>query len=151
VTRKKDLPILPPKPESQSKPEVFMATIRQNQVAELVKRNFSLLLQQEGAYIYGREPFVTVTNVKMTPDMNIAKIYLSVFNTENKQAVILEMEDSYVRLKQALAQRIGKQLRRMPELQFYLDDTLDEMYRVDALFQRLEQENQLGEDQPGGK
>lgn len=128
-----------------------MATIRQNQVAELVKRNFSLLLQQEGAYIYGREPFVTVTNVKMTPDMNIAKIYLSVFNTENKQAVILEMEDSYVRLKQALAQRIGKQLRRMPELQFYLDDTLDEMYRVDALFQRLEQENQLGEDQPGGK
>jgi ribosome-binding factor A len=82
----------------------------------------------------------------MTPDMNVAKIYLSVFNTENKQAVILEMEDSYVRLKQALAHRIGKQLRRMPELQFYLDDTLDEMYRVDALFQRLEQENQLGED-----
>lgn len=110
----------------------------------MIKRHFSVLLQQEGAYIYGSEPFVTVTNVKMTPDFNIAKIYLSIFNTENKQEVILEMEDKYVRLKQALSGRIGKQIRRMPELQFYIDDTLDEMYRVDNLFQRLEAENQMG-------
>ncbi len=121
-----------------------MATIRQNQIAELIKRNFSIMLQQEGPYIYGKEPFVTVTNVKMTPDFNIAKIYLSIFNTENKQEVILEMENSYPRLKQALAHRVGKQIRRMPELQFYIDDTLDEMYRVEALFQRLETENQMG-------
>lgn len=121
-----------------------MATIRQNQVAEMIKRHFSLMLQQEGPYIYGTEPFVTVTNVKMTPDFNIAKIYLSVFNTENKQEVILEMEHNYPRLKQALAYRVGKQIRRMPELQFYIDDTLDEMYRVEALFQRLEADNQMG-------
>lgn len=121
-----------------------MATIRQNQVAEMIKRHFSLLLQQEGAYVFGPEPFVTVTTVKMTPDFNTAKIYLSVFNTENKQAVMLEMEHHYLRLKQALATRIGKQIRRMPELQFYLDDTLDEMYRVEALFQRLEADNQMG-------
>ncbi len=110
----------------------------------MIKRHFSTMLQQEGPYIFGREPFVTVTNVVMTPDFNIAKIYLSIFNTENKQAVILEMEDSYTRLKQALAHRIGRQIRRMPELQFYIDDTLDEMERVEALFQRLESENQMG-------
>jgi len=110
----------------------------------MIKRHFSVLLQQEGAYIFGTEPFVTVTNVKMTPDFNIAKIYLSIFNTENKQEVILEMEHSYTRLKQALASRIGKQIRRMPELQFYIDDTLDEMFRVDTLFQRLEADNQMG-------
>jgi ribosome-binding factor A len=117
-----------------------MATIRQNQIAEMIKRHFSQLLQQEGAYIYGTEPFVTVTAVKMTPDFSLAKIYLSVFNTENKQAVILEMEDSYHRLKQALTYRIAKQIRRIPELKFYLDDTLDEMYRVESLLQRLEEE-----------
>ncbi len=121
-----------------------MAGKRQLQVAELIKRHFSLMLQQEGSYVFGTEPFVTVTNVKMTPDFNIAKIYLSIFNTENKQEVILEMEDNYVRLKQALAARIGKQVRRMPELQFYIDDTLDEMYRVEALFQKLEADNQMG-------
>jgi ribosome-binding factor A len=123
-----------------------MADIRQKQVAEMIKRHFSVLLQQEGAYIYGTEPFVTVTNVKLTPDFNNAKIYLSIFNTENKQEVILEMEHQYIRLKQALAARIGKQMRRMPELQFFIDDTLDEMYRVDSLFQRLEAENQMGRD-----
>ena len=74
----------------------------------------------------------------------IAKIYLSIYNTENKQEVILEMEDNYIRLKQALAARIGKHLRRMPDLQFYIDDTVDEMYRVEALFQKLEAENQMG-------
>ena len=102
------------------------------------------MLQQEGSYIYGAEPFVTVTAVKMTPDFSTAKIYLSIFNTENKQEVILEMEDNYIRLKQALAARVGKRLRRMPELQFYIDDTLDEMYRVETLFQKLETDNQMG-------
>ena len=62
-------------------------------MAEQIKRNFSIVLQQEGSYIYGTEPFVTVTNVIMTPDFSIAKIYLSVFNTDNKQEVILMMED----------------------------------------------------------
>ncbi|MEK7254242.1 MAG: 30S ribosome-binding factor RbfA [Bacteroidota bacterium] len=126
-----------------------MATIRQNQVAELIKRNFSTVLQQEGGYIYGTEPFVTVTTVKMTPDLNIAKVYLSVFNTENKQEVILEMENAHHRLKQALTHRIHKQLRRMPELQFYIDDTLDEMYRVEELFKKLEVDNQLGKREDG--
>ncbi|MBK8562271.1 MAG: 30S ribosome-binding factor RbfA [Saprospiraceae bacterium] len=121
-----------------------MADIRQKQVAEMIKRHFSVLLQQEGGYIYGTQAFVTVTNVKMTPDFNIAKIYLSIFNTENKQEVILEMEHHYTRLKQALAARIGKQMRRMPELKFFIDDTLDEMHQVDTLFQRLEADNQMG-------
>lgn len=121
-----------------------MAGIRQNQIAEMIKRHFSLILQQEGSYIFGTQAFVTVTSVKMTPDFSIAKIYLSVFNTENKQEVILEMEHNYSRLKQALSHRIGKQIRRMPELQFYIDDTIDEMYRVEALFQRLESDHQMG-------
>ncbi len=121
-----------------------MATIRQNQIAELIKRNFGVMLQQEGPYIYGKEPFVTVTAVNMSPDLSLAKIYLSIYNTENKQEVILEMEQNYPRLRQALGNRIGKQVRRIPELAFYIDDTLDEMNRVDILFTRLEAENQMG-------
>lgn len=121
-----------------------METKRQKQAAELVKRNFSLVLQQEGGYIYGPEPLVTVTEVKVTPDLSLAKIYLSVFNTENKQAVLLEMEEELVRLRQSLAQRIRKHIRRIPDIALYADDTLDEMYRVDALFNRLYEEDQMG-------
>ncbi|MCB0617605.1 MAG: 30S ribosome-binding factor RbfA [Saprospiraceae bacterium] len=115
-----------------------METKRQKQIAELIKRNFGLLLQQEGPYIYGSSPLVTVTNVKMSPDLSISKIYLSVYNTDEKQTVILEMEEHLSRLRQSLGNRIKKQVRRIPELQFYLDDTLDEMYRLNDLFDRLE-------------
>ncbi len=121
-----------------------METKRQKQVGELIKRHFSMVLQAEGSYIYGAQVLVTVTNVKMTPDFSLAKIYLSVFNTDNKQATILEMEDQQVRLKQSLAARIRKQVRRIPEIAFYLDDTVDEMYRINAMFEQLHQNNQTG-------
>ncbi len=114
-----------------------MASKRQSQVASTVKRNFSVVLQQEGTYVYGVEPLVTVTNVVMTPDMGEAKIYLSVYNVEDKQTVILQMEDNLTRLRQLLAQRIRKHVRRIPYISVYLDDTLDEMYRLNDLFDRM--------------
>lgn len=124
-----------------------METKRQRQVAELVKRNFSIVLQQEGSYLYGHEPLVTVTAVKLSPDLGLAKIYLSVYNTENKQAVLLQMQEEIVRLRQELAHRIKKHVRRIPEIAFYLDETVDEMYRVNDLFERLRRENQMGTDE----
>ncbi|HPG08170.1 MAG TPA: 30S ribosome-binding factor RbfA [Saprospiraceae bacterium] len=123
-----------------------MPSIRQSQVAELVKRNISMFLTQEGSYLYG-DPLVTVTNVVMSPDLLIAKVYLSVFNTENKQAVILELEENYSRVRQAMSIRLRKQLRRMPQFEFFLDDTLDEMYRLRDLFQRLREDHQMGEEE----
>lgn len=121
-------------------------SIRQLQIAEQIKRNFGELLQTEGSYIY-EDAFVTVTRVWMSSDLGLARIYLSVFNTENKQAVILSMEEEYSRLRQGLGNRMRRQLRRIPELEFYLDDTLDEMYRLNALFDRLHADNQMGEEE----
>ena len=111
----------------------------------MIKRNLGIILQQEGAYIYGVEALVTVTNVKMTPDFSIAKVYLSVYNIEDKQSVILHLEENYPRVRQMTAHRLKRQIRRVPELQFYLDDTLDEMYRLNALFDDLRNKDQLGE------
>ena len=121
-----------------------MESKRQLQVAEMVRRHIGTLLQQEGPYIYGAEVLVTVTNVKMSPDMGLAKIYLSVYNTENKQAVILQMEDQHFRIRQAFSQRVKKKMRRVPELQFFIDDTLDEMYRLNELFNQLDHDKQKG-------
>ena len=117
---------------------------RQNQVAEVVKRNFGILLQSEGGYIYGREPLVTVTNVEMSPDMGLAKIYLSVYNTENKQAVLLMLRAEQKMLRQGLAKRIKSHVRRIPDISFYLDETLDEIFRVGELFKKLEKDGQMG-------
>lgn len=117
---------------------------RQQQMGELIRREFSVVLQEMGGYIYGHEIMVTVTQVKVTADFGLAKIYLSIFNTENKQAVLLMMEKELNRLKSSLSNRIRKKVRRIPNIVFYIDDTLDEMYRVADLFDRLEKDNQMG-------
>ncbi len=123
-----------------------MESKRQKQVGEVVRRNFSMVLQNEGGYIYGTEPMVTVTSVKVSPDMGIAKVYLSVYNVEDKQSVILQMDASNQKLRQSLAHRVKRHMRRVPELHFYLDDTLDEMYRLNGLFNRLGKDDQPDSD-----
>lgn len=128
-----------------------METKRQRQVAEVIKRNFSLVLQAEGSYVFGAKPLVTVTNVKVSPDLSLANIYLSVWNTDNKQAVILLMEEEEPRLKSAFGTRVRRHMRRVPNLAFYLDETLDEMYRVDNLFDKLEADNQLPKSEGEGE
>lgn len=122
-----------------------MESKRQRQIAEMIKRNFSTVLQQEGSYIYGPEPLVTVTEVHPTPDLSLCKIYVSIWNTDNKQAVIMQMNEEHQRLKSALAYRIKKQMRRIPAISFFIDETLDEMHRVESLFDRLYEEEQMPE------
>lgn len=122
-------------------------TKRQRQVAETIKRHFSVVLQQQGSYIYGIEPLVTITEVKVTSDLSLAKIYLSIFNTENKQAVILQIESEKRHLKQAFAARVKKHLRRVPDLDFYEDETLDEMYKINTMFDNLHDNHQMGEEE----
>ncbi len=121
-----------------------MESKRQRQASELIKRNFGIVLQDEGSYIYG-DALVTVTNVVISPDFGLAKIYLSVYNTLDKQAAIILMQENNARLRHALAERIRKHIRRIPQIDFYLDDTLDEMYRLNALFDKMEAEKQFGD------
>ena len=125
-----------------------MESKRQKQVAETVRRNFSIILQQEGGYIYGSQILVTVTSVLVSPDLALAKIYLSVYNTDNKQAVILQLQEHIHRLRQGLAHRIRKHVRRIPVINIYEDDTLDEMYRLNNLFDKLDEIKEKGEGNP---
>lgn len=118
-----------------------MESIRQKQVGELIRRFFAMILTEEGRNIYGSDKLVTITEVRMTPDLLIAKVYVSVYGCENKQEVILLLEDNHTHLRQALAAKVGKQMRRMPDLEFYLDDTVDEMYRVSDLLNRISEED----------
>ena len=92
-----------------------MATKRQEQVAELIRRNFGIVLQNDGSYIYGNA-FVTVTSVLVTPDLSMAKLYVSVFNTEDKEDVLLKLNKGIRGLKNSLAYRIRNHVRRIPEI-----------------------------------
>mgnify|MGYP001226955504 FL=1 len=113
-----------------------MDSKRQLQVAEMIKRNFAPVFQEQGIYIYG-SAFVTVTSVKITPDMAQAKVYLSIFNADDKETVLKKVVNHTHLLKQALAARIKNQVRRIPSIFFYFDETIDEMYKVDTMFKNL--------------
>lgn len=114
-----------------------MESRRQLQAGELIKRNFSMVLQQEGRYIYDSHVLTSITRVMMSPDLGLAKIYLSIFNTENKGEVLIQLRENKYRLKQLLSQRIRRHIRRMPQIEFYIDDTLDEIEKVNKLFTNI--------------
>jgi len=116
--------------------EGSMDSKRQLQVGELIKRHFSEVLLQQGSYIYNNA-LVSVTNVKMTPDLAMAKIYLSIYGPEDKRSIINRMNDNLPMLKQELANRIKKHVRRMPVIAVYEDETLDEMYRIGKMMSEI--------------
>ena len=122
-------------------------SFRKLQIAELLRRNISIVLQADGHYIYGPEAMVTVTSVNVTPDLALAKVYLSIFNSENKQAVLLELEAAIHEVKKNLYNRIRKHVRRVPDIVFYLEDTLDEIHKVDEMMRKLREDNQMGSDE----
>jgi ribosome-binding factor A len=121
-----------------------MESKRQKQVAELIKRNFSIVLQEESPNICGFSILVTVTNVIVSPDMSSAKIYLSIFNTDHKQEPIMLLNEELVLLRSKLGHRIRKLVRIIPTISLYDDDTIDEMYRIDDMMKKLDAEGQFG-------
>jgi ribosome-binding factor A len=126
-------------------PSIFdMESKRQKQVAELIKRNFSIVLQEESPNICGFSILVTVTNVIVSPDMSSAKIYLSIFNTDHKQEPIMLLNEELVLLRSKLGHRIRKLVRIIPTISLYDDDTIDEMYRIDDMMKKLDAEGQFG-------
>lgn len=119
----------------------MMHSKRQKQTAEVIRRHFGQVLLQEGSYIYG-DAFVTVTKVYVTPDISLAKIYLSVYNVSNKLAIVDKVNEHASQLKKNLAHRIRKHVRRIPEIDFYIDETLDEIYRVNKLLEKTRKKDE---------
>lgn len=110
---------------------------RQKQVGELIRRGFSSVLLDRGIYIYG-QALVSVTEVIMSPDLKVAKIYLSIFNTDNKNEVFENLTHHITTLKNELVRHIKNQVRIIPEIRIFQDDILDEMERVNKLLDSID-------------
>lgn len=115
----------------------FMIGKKHLQNEELIKRNFAPIFQEQGVYIYGSNVFVSVTKVMLSPDISQAKVYLSIYNTDDREKVLQKIISHTHMLKQHLAQRIRNHIRRIPQIYFHFDETIDEMYKVDEMFARL--------------
>ncbi|WP_026769226.1 30S ribosome-binding factor RbfA [Asinibacterium sp. OR53] len=83
---------------------------------------------------------VSISSVKVTPDLLEARIYLSLFQVKDAAAAMKTIESKAWEIKRELVNRVKHQLRRIPVLQFYLDDTLDYVFRMEDVFKKINEE-----------
>jgi ribosome-binding factor A len=111
---------------------------RQKQVASEVQHQLSLIFIKEG-YSIIQGCLVTIAGVKVTPDLLIVKIYLSFFNPPEGMNMTTFFNEKKGDIRRLLGAQM-KYLRRIPELEFFSDKTLDEVYRVEQLLQAINPE-----------
>ncbi len=109
---------------------------RQKQVGGLLLEEINSIFQRLGLTMIDGG-MVSISSVKVTPDLLEARIYLSLFQVKDAPAVLKKIQDRSWEIKKELTARVGKQLRRMPVLQFFLDDTLDHVFRMEELFKKI--------------
>lgn len=112
---------------------------RQKQVAGVINEALNDIFRKIGLNIMNGG-MVSISSVKVTPDLLEARIYLSFFKIEDIDAAIKKVEDKQWEIKKELALVIKSQLRRIPELKFYVDDTLDYVFKMEELFKQLKED-----------
>lgn len=114
-----------------------MESKRQQKVARLIQKELADIFQADTKEMF-ESKFITVTNVRISPDLSIAKVYVSFLNEKDKNSALAELEEKRKYIKNELARRIGRQIRFMPELNFYIDDTAEYALHIENLFQKLD-------------
>ncbi|OFX73203.1 MAG: ribosome-binding factor A [Bacteroidetes bacterium GWE2_29_8] len=115
-----------------------MYSIRQNKISRLVQKEISeIILFDTKNNALGRSVIVTVTSVKVSQDLSIAKIYLSIFSTNNTKEEILKLiKQKSSEYRNLLGIKVRHQLRIVPQLAFYIDDSLDYIAKIDDLLNK---------------
>ena len=109
-----------------------METTRQNKISRLIQKDMADILQKEGKDSF-HGVLISVTKVRVTSDLSIARVYLSIFPSDKGAATLLEIKKMHPKLRGLLGQKVGKQLRIVPQLDFHLDDSLDYLDNIDRL------------------
>lgn len=111
-----------------------MQETRQKKIARLLQKELSMIFQQQTRSMHG--VMVSVTRTKISPDLSVCTAYLSIFPSEKGTELLGNIEQNLKSIRYALGQRVGGQLRIVPELRFFLDDSLDYIERIDELLKK---------------
>ncbi|MEX0770358.1 MAG: 30S ribosome-binding factor RbfA [Balneolaceae bacterium] len=113
-------------------------SIRTERLGAVIQRDLGEILQRQYQM---NGTFVTVTGVRVTPDLSIAKVYVSVYAPDgDPKTVFQHIDDHNVDIRHELAGRIRNQVRRIPELHFYVDDSAEYVNRIEQLFKEVKKE-----------
>jgi len=109
---------------------------RQKQIAGLLNEEMNIIFQRLGLNMLSGG-MVSISSVKVTPDLLEARFYLSLFQVKDPASVMQKIEDKHHDIKKELAARVRHQLRSIPVLKFFQDDTLDHVFKMEELFKKI--------------
>ncbi len=109
-----------------------METKRQKRIAKIIQMDLAEILQGEVRKGGIKNLIITVSKVKVTPDLNQAKVYVSIFPSEKAENLLKALQSNAKLIKHEVAQRVKHQLRKMPDLIFFRDDSLDYIDKIDS-------------------
>ena len=118
---------------------------RQKQIAGLLNEEINQIFQRLGLSMIDGG-MVSISSVKVTPDLLEARIYLSFFQVKDVKVALHRIEDRHHEIKKELAARVRHQLRSIPVLKFFQDDTLDHVFKMEELFKKIDEERGKGEE-----
>ena len=108
-----------------------METTRQNKIARLIQKELSDIFQKQTSQMRG--VVVSVSACRISPDLSQCRVYLSVFPSEKAEEIVQNINTNGRQVRYELGTRVGKQLRIIPELKFFIDDSLDYVEHIDEL------------------
>ncbi len=108
-----------------------METTRQNKISRLLQKELSEIFQLQKKAMKGT--LVSVSVVRISPDMSIARVYLSIFPSEKGEELVKNINENMKSIRFELGTRVRHQLRIIPELKFFIDDSLDYLQKIDSL------------------
>jgi ribosome-binding factor A len=109
-----------------------MTTTRQHKVSRLLQKELGEYFQREGSGLTTGK-MVTVTVVRISPDLGVAKVYLSIFPSDNARDTVQVISDKAGLIRSTMGNKLRNQLRHIPEFAFFLDDSLDHIDRIEDL------------------
>ena len=108
-----------------------METTRQNKISRLLQKELSEIFLLQTKSMHGT--LVSVSAVRISPDMSIARVYLSIFPSEKAEDMVKNINENMRSIRYELGTRVRHQLRIIPELKFFVDDSLDYIEKIDSL------------------
>ena len=111
-----------------------MQETRQNKIARLLQKELSVIFQEQTRSLHG--VMVSVTRTKVSPDLSICTAYLSIFPSEKGEEILQNISKNDKQIRYELGTRVRYQLRIIPELRFFIDDSLDYIDRIDELLKK---------------
>jgi ribosome-binding factor A len=119
---------------------------RQKQISGLLNEELNDIFRRMGMSMM-EGGMVSIAGVKITPDLLEARIYLSLYQVKDTKAVLKKFEERSWEIKKELASRVKQQLRRIPELKFFVDDTLENVFKMEELFKQINKSSEEGKSE----